>query len=100
MGSPGKRRIGTGLDQAWFFFRSKNGPCGNRGHRIRSLRKAPRRLTNAPMREEIRSELKAIEPLDALEHEHLADALAWVDSGAEIFRVAKPATPPKHLVSY
>jgi 8-oxo-dGTP diphosphatase len=52
------------------------------------------------MREEIRSELTAIEPLDALEHEHLADALAWVDSGADIFRVAKPATPPKHLVSY
>ena len=52
------------------------------------------------MREEIRSELEAIEPLDVLEREHLADALAWVDSGADIFRVEKPATPPKHLVSY
>jgi 8-oxo-dGTP diphosphatase len=30
----------------------------------------------------------------------VADALARVDSGAELFRVAKPATPPKHLVSY
>ncbi|HMI92334.1 MAG TPA: NUDIX domain-containing protein [Polyangiales bacterium] len=52
------------------------------------------------MRELIRSELAAIEPFDVLEHDHLADALAWVDSGAEIFRTAKPATPPKHLVSY
>jgi 8-oxo-dGTP diphosphatase len=33
------------------------------------------------------------------EREHLADALAWIDSGAELCRVAKPATPPKHLVS-
>ena len=28
------------------------------------------------------------------------DALAWIDSGAPLFRTAKPATPPKHLVSY
>ena len=52
------------------------------------------------IRELIRTELAAIEPLDALEAEHLADALAWVDSGVDLFRVAKPATPPKHLVSY
>lgn len=52
------------------------------------------------MRNLIRSELTMVEPLDALEHEHLADALAWVDSGADIYRIAKPATPPKHLVSY
>ncbi|MEP6495359.1 MAG: NUDIX hydrolase [bacterium] len=52
------------------------------------------------MRDVIRSELEAIVPFDALEGEHLADAITWVDSGAELFRVAKPATPPKHLVSY
>ena len=52
------------------------------------------------MRDAIRAELAAITPLDALESEHLADALAWIDSGAELFRVVKPATPPKHLVSY
>jgi 8-oxo-dGTP diphosphatase len=52
------------------------------------------------LRERIRAEFTAIEPLDALEHEHLADALAWLDSGADLFRVARPATPPKHLVSY
>jgi 8-oxo-dGTP pyrophosphatase MutT (NUDIX family) len=52
------------------------------------------------MRDVIRSELAAIVPFDALEREHQADALAWVDSGAELWRLAKPATPPKHLVSY
>jgi 8-oxo-dGTP diphosphatase len=52
------------------------------------------------MRAQIRSELLAIGPLDRIEREHLEDALAWVDSGAELFRVMKPATPPKHLVSY
>jgi 8-oxo-dGTP pyrophosphatase MutT (NUDIX family) len=52
------------------------------------------------MRDLIRSELTAIVPMDALESEHLADALAWVDSGVGLVRVAKPATPPKHLVSY
>ena len=48
----------------------------------------------------VRSELEAIEPFDAIEREHLSDALAWVESGAELCRIAKPATPPKHLVSY
>jgi 8-oxo-dGTP diphosphatase len=48
----------------------------------------------------IRAELAAIEPLDATEQDHLDDALAWIDSGAELCRVARPATPPKHLVAY
>lgn len=52
------------------------------------------------MRHAIRAELAAIEPFDTLEQEHLADALAWIDSGAELCRISKPATPPKHLVSY
>ncbi len=52
------------------------------------------------MRDVIRSELAAIVPFDALEREHWADALTWVDSGAELCRVVKPATPPKHIVSY
>jgi ADP-ribose pyrophosphatase YjhB (NUDIX family) len=51
-------------------------------------------------RHAIRAELDAIRPLDALEREHLADASAWIDSGVELCRTAKPATPPKHLVSY
>ena len=52
------------------------------------------------MRESVRAELTSIAPLDELECQHIADALAWIDSGVELCRVAKPATPPKHLVSY
>src|SRR5688572_33070152 len=52
------------------------------------------------MRQQIRAELSALEPFDELECAHLSDALAWVDSGVELCRTAKPATPPKHLVSY
>lgn len=52
------------------------------------------------MRPQIHAELAAITPLDDLERAHLADATAWVASGAELCRTAKPATPPKHLVSY
>ena len=51
-------------------------------------------------RHTIRNEIESIVPLDALEASHRAEALAWVDSGAELVRLAKPATPPKHLVSY
>ena len=52
------------------------------------------------MSEHIRAELAHIKPLDAAEQAHLDDALAWVASGAPLFRIAKPATPPKHLVAY
>jgi len=52
------------------------------------------------MREQIRAELSAIEPLDEVERADLSDTLAWVDSGVELCRTEKPATPPKHLVSY
>jgi 8-oxo-dGTP diphosphatase len=52
------------------------------------------------MRAAIRREFAAIQPFDALEEIHRNDALAWIDSGASLFRIAKPATPPKHLVSY
>lgn len=46
------------------------------------------------------SELAAIEPADATEQAHWDDAVAWVESGAPLFRISKPATPPKHLISY
>lgn len=48
----------------------------------------------------IRREVTSIRPPDALEKAHQADALAWIDSGAPLCRIAKPAVPPKHLVSY
>ena len=51
-------------------------------------------------RRAVEEALLAIEPWDATETEHRADALAWVRSDADIWRRAKPATPPQHLVSY
>ena len=44
--------------------------------------------------------LKQVSPFDQVEQVHIKDALDWIASGAEIFRIEKPATPPKHLVSY
>jgi 8-oxo-dGTP pyrophosphatase MutT (NUDIX family) len=52
------------------------------------------------MRAAIRLEIESIHPLDDLEEAHRSEALAWVDSGASLFRIAKPDVPPKHLVSY
>jgi 8-oxo-dGTP diphosphatase len=52
------------------------------------------------MRSELRAEVTAIEAFDELEREHIADVLTWIDSGAELCRVSRPATPLKHLVSY
>ena len=52
------------------------------------------------VRTAIRSEIEGISPLDEEERVAISDALAWIDSGAELFRLQKPATPPRHLVSY
>ncbi len=52
------------------------------------------------MRNHIKQLIQSIRPFDNIEAEHIFDALAWIDSGVEIFRIEKPATPPKHLVSY
>lgn len=52
------------------------------------------------MQSRVRSELREINPLDATEQSHLEDSIAWVDSGAPLFRISKPANPRKHLVSY
>jgi 8-oxo-dGTP pyrophosphatase MutT (NUDIX family) len=51
-------------------------------------------------RAELRTTIAAIVASDDLENEHLDDALTWIDSGAPVYRTAKPATPPKHVVSY
>ncbi|MBV6324193.1 NUDIX hydrolase [Duganella violaceipulchra] len=52
------------------------------------------------MRQKIRDEILSISPFDDRERHDVSNCLAWVDSGVELCRVAKPATPPKHLVSY
>lgn len=41
-----------------------------------------------------------IDPVDNIETEHINDAVTWIESTDEIFRIQKPDTPPKHLVSY
>ena len=50
------------------------------------------------LRAAIRREVASIQPFDEQEDSHRVDALAWIDSGAPLFRTAKPATPPKHLL--
>lgn len=52
------------------------------------------------MRTAIRALVEGLAPFDEAEAAHRVDALEWLDRGASIFRTAKPATPPKHLVSY
>jgi 8-oxo-dGTP pyrophosphatase MutT (NUDIX family) len=51
-------------------------------------------------RARVRALLASIRPSSDVERTHWLNALAWVDSNAPLFRTAKPATPPKHLVSY
>jgi 8-oxo-dGTP pyrophosphatase MutT (NUDIX family) len=52
------------------------------------------------MRTLIAGLVACVGPADAREADDQAGTLAWIASGAEIFRVAPPATPPRHLVSY
>ena len=42
----------------------------------------------------------AIAPSDDTERAHRADALTWLASTPDVYRRVKPATPPRHLVSY
>ncbi len=48
----------------------------------------------------VRAIIESLEPFDDVEQAHQVDALAWIDSGITLYRTAKPATPPKHLVAY
>ncbi len=57
--------------------------------------------TNAiSIREEITLIIRGIDPLDSVEKTHIEETIAWIESGDEIFRLQKPATPLKHLVAY
>jgi hypothetical protein len=42
----------------------------------------------------------AIEPFDETERADQAGVLAWLASTSDVYRRVKPATPPRHLVSY
>ncbi|WP_214402506.1 NUDIX hydrolase [Pseudonocardia lacus] len=53
-----------------------------------------------PQVELVHELVRGIDPLDALEAEHRHDTLRWLAGTDDVFRRAKPATPPRHLVSY
>ena len=52
------------------------------------------------MRTAIADLVRSIQPADPLERDHIDATLAWIESGAPLCRVRKPATPPQHLVAY
>ncbi|MCE5317241.1 MAG: NUDIX domain-containing protein [Parachlamydia sp.] len=52
------------------------------------------------IREDIYQTIETLVPHDSLEQMHIEKALCWIRSGVGIFRIAKPATPDMHLVSY
>jgi 8-oxo-dGTP diphosphatase len=51
-------------------------------------------------RQSIRDLAAGVIPADSIEADQQAQILAWIDSGAPLFRVVKPATPPQHLAVY
>lgn len=57
-------------------------------------------MKSVDIRDEIRNLVATIQPLDDIERKHIDFVVEWIDSGVEIFRTEKPATPPMHLVSY
>jgi 8-oxo-dGTP pyrophosphatase MutT (NUDIX family) len=52
------------------------------------------------MRESVAATVRAIQPFDTLEAEHISTTLRWIATGVPLCRIHKPATPPQHLVSY
>ncbi|MGH3473052.1 MAG: NUDIX hydrolase [Nocardioidaceae bacterium] len=53
-----------------------------------------------PATEVVHGLVQEITPGDAVETEHRADTLRWLEDTDDIFRRVKPATPGRHLVSY
>jgi ADP-ribose pyrophosphatase YjhB (NUDIX family) len=49
---------------------------------------------------EVHELVSGIEPGDDVEVGHRAETLRWLESTDDVFRRAKPATPPRHLVTY
>jgi len=52
------------------------------------------------IRKSIQQTIANIKLFDEIEKEHISNTIQWIESGEEIFRIQKPDTPPKHLVSY
>lgn len=57
-------------------------------------------MSTVDIRSEIHKSVSTMKPLDSLEEQHIRFVLDWIESGSEIFRIEKPATPDTHLVSY
>ncbi len=51
-------------------------------------------------REVVRELVAGVHPCDDREAAHRTWMLDWVDSGAQLYRLVKPVTPPQHLVVY
>lgn len=49
---------------------------------------------------QIYTDVNIVDAFDETELAHKKDVLDWIESGAALFRIKKPDTPPKHLVSY
>lgn len=56
--------------------------------------------TQQDPRSVVRSLVAGLEPHDSRELQDQQWVLAWIDSGAPLFRLHKPATPPQHLAVY
>lgn len=52
------------------------------------------------MRKKISGVIGKVKPFDQTEVRYIEDALEWISSGAEIFKINSPDVPPKHLVSF
>lgn len=52
------------------------------------------------IRHEIHCTINSLFPFDEMEQKHISCKKHWIESGAEIFRTAKPARPDPHLVAY
>jgi 8-oxo-dGTP diphosphatase len=79
------------------------------GYRQRDLRRRPRLASHVkgpimtaedPPRQTVRLLAAEVVPADETEATQQQQILAWIDSGAPLFRTVKPATPPQHLAVY
>lgn len=52
------------------------------------------------IRQKIKQIISDIKPCDDIEQQQIYNALQWIDTAEEIFRIEKPATPSKHLVTF
>lgn len=52
------------------------------------------------IKDKISDLIRRVKPFDEIEQKHIGDALEWILSGAEIFKIKSPDVPPKHIVSH